>query len=396
MTIPKFTKFLFFLLTPFLLFNCQIKSIEEAKTQTQNRFLETAKDSKVIKSASLLVHSDVMKLHWKESYGHVLEEGKEIPTSPDQPFHIASIGKIIVSVLVFQEIEKGKLTLETPISKVLGYEILDGLFVFEGIDYKDKVTIGQLLSHTSGIADYFESTEGETNTSVIHEITKNPDHFWTPLELIEFTRKNQKALSKPGDAFHYSDTGYVLLGILLEKHFGKNLEALFSDKIFNPLGMDDTYMYLRSEPKNPKKLPLSQMFLENTNVTEFKSVSADWAGGGLISTTEDLLKFHKALVSGKLVRPEIYQKMKGKNEFHDGIYYGYGLMTVKYGDMLFLMAGTPELYGHSGLLSTLMFYSPEYDAHIIANFGSTTDIDKSFEMMFRLMMILKDVKGLVK
>ncbi|HNO21452.1 MAG TPA: hypothetical protein PKK94_00620, partial [Leptospiraceae bacterium] len=84
-------------------------------------------------------------------------------------------------------------------------------------------------------------------------------------------------------------------------------------------------------------------------------------------------------------------ELSGNFEFHKGIYYGNGYMRVKFGDMLFLMAGTPELYGHSGILSTHMFYSPKYDTHIIMNLGSSDAIDKSFELLFRIMLALRNL-----
>lgn len=105
--------------------------------------------------------------------------------------------------------------------------------------------------------------------------------------------------------------------------------------------MKNSYMYLRSEPSDKSKLPISTMMLGNTDVTNFKSISADWAGGGIISTTEDLFLFQDAFIKGKLVSNNTYLSMIGKNKFMDGIYYGYGLMTVRFKDMSFLFHKLP-------------------------------------------------------
>ena len=376
--------------------NCKITNLREAEDQIEKKFLDAVQNKKTIKNASILIHSDKLALHVSKSYGKVNDGKTEVPAIPIQPFHTASIGKMFTSVLILQDIEKGKYERTTPIFQILGKNFLSGLFVREGKDYSEEVTIEQLLNHTSGIADYFESTgeEKSSQAAVIHEITKNPNQFWTPNDLVTYTRVNQKAVGKPGEKFSYSDTGYILLGLILETIHRKKFEDLLSERIFFPLQMNSTYMHLRSKPKLQNSLALSHMFLGDTEVTQFKSVSADWSGGGLISTTEDLLLFQKALVSGKLVSSKTYESMKGEYQFMDGIYYGLGLMTVRFGDMLFLMAGTPELHGHSGLLSTLTFYAPAYDAHIIANFGSTEDVSASFEMMFHLMRILKEVNEL--
>ncbi|TGL57303.1 class A beta-lactamase-related serine hydrolase [Leptospira ognonensis] len=392
----KLTQILNFSLACLLTFHCQITDKKEAESEIEKKFLSAVTNQDNIKNASLLVHSDKLQLHVSRSFGTVFDGKTEIPAVPIQPFHTASIGKMFTSVLILKEIEKGKLSFDTKIINILGQEFLKGLFVFEGTDHADKVTIKQLLNHTSGMADYFESTD-ETNKNakaVIGEISKNPNQFWKPNDLVEFTRKYQKAIGKPGETFAYSDTGYVLLGLILEKLNKQTLEDQLKVKIFAPLQMNSTYMHLRSQPISENQLPLSHMFLGEQDVTNFKSISADWAGGGLVSTTEDLLKFQKALVSGRLISSKMYEEMKGTYPFHDGIFYGLGLMTVDYGEMLFLMKGTPLLYGHSGLLSTLCFYAPEYDTHIIANFGSTDHIDDAFEMMFHLMRILKDVNTL--
>ena len=114
------------------------------------------------------------------------------------------------------------------------------------------------------------------------------------------------------------------------------------------------------------------------------------------STTEDLLLFHQALIEGKLIQKKTYLSLAGNHKFMDGIYYGQGLMTVRFGDMSFLMPGTPDLHGHSGLLSTLLFYSPDYDSHIIVNLGSTEDVGDSFELMFWIMQDLKQMYSLKK
>lgn len=379
-----------YLLTCLLFLNCGISSIKEGEQKIEEKFLSTFKAAKHSKAATLLVHSDSLGIHVKSSAGAVQNNSQ---TSTDQPFHIASIGKMFTTVLILQLVESGKLSLDDSVQKILGEEIVKNLFVYEGIDYSDKVTISHLLSHTSGVADYFESTE-KNGKSVLEELTKAPENFWTPIDLVDFTRNNQKALTIPGGKFHYSDTGYVLLGLVIEKIAQNKYETVLQEKIFAPLGMTHTYMYLRSEPINKSQLPVSTMMLGSQDVTTYKSISADWAGGGIISTTEDLLLFHKAFINGKLVANKGYISLIGTNQFMDGIYYGLGLMTVRFGDMSLVMPKTPDLHGHSGLLSTLLFYSPDYDAYIIANLGSTDDVGDSFEMMFWIMQYLKEMKNL--
>jgi D-alanyl-D-alanine carboxypeptidase len=389
MNLPKFS--LVFVL---LFIQCNIASVKEAEKKIEDRFKQTIKKSKHSQTGSILVHSDKLNLHVVSAEGFVKEENKKIATIPNQPFHIASIGKIFTTVLIFELIESGKLSEQDSIQKILGKEILKNFFVVDGKDYSEQVTILHLLTHTSGIADYFESIDKKSK-SVIDEIKKEPNRFWKPIDLLDFTRNNQKAFSIPGKDFHYSDTGFILLGLIIEKLTKKSFETVLSEKIFKPIGMKNSYMHLRSEPLDGLKFPLSTMMLENLDVTNYKSISSDWSGGGIISTTEDLYLFQKALLKGKFISQNNYQSLKGKNIFMDGILYGKGLMTVKFGEMSFFMPNAPELHGHSGLLGTQLFYSPEYDAHIILNIGSTEDVGDSFELMFWIMQDLKEVQKII-
>ena len=98
----------------------------------------------------------------------------------------------MTSTLIFMAIDQGKLALNTPISSILGHELLNGLFVYQDTDYQDQVTVRHLLGHMSGVNDYYESEtfDGSTFTG---DMINNPNTLWTPPELIA-----QKMLSVIG------------------------------------------------------------------------------------------------------------------------------------------------------------------------------------------------------
>lgn len=371
---------------------CSIQTKEEGIKKIEDQFQKIFGEMKYSKSANLLVHSDKLKINLHKSIGFIDSENK-IPAQPNQAFHTASIGKTFTSSLIFQLIEEKKINLNDKINKFLDEKILKDLFVFEGKDYSSEVSIDNLLTHKSGINDYLESSSNNPN-SMLNKIISEPNHFWTPEEILNYTRKNLKAVSKPNEKFFYSDTGYILLGLILEKIEKKPFEEILKIRILKPFQLNQTYMYFRSEPIEKKTNPVSRMFLGEKDVTGFKSISMDWAGGGLISTTEDLFKFQKALVDGKIISKENLKSMEGNEHFHAMIYYGKGLMSLKLNEVSFLIPKLPILYGHSGLLSTLMFYIPEYDTYIITNFGSTSDIEKSFEMLVWITLTLKEMNQL--
>jgi len=200
----------------------------------------------------------------------------------ENPYHIASIGKMFTAVLTFMLIEDKKISLDDKISKYLQFNLLDKLFVYKGIDYSDIVTIEHLLGHTSGCADYFEGKVIK-GKKFLPLLLSEPNKIWTPEMTIEFTQNNQKSVGKPSKCFNYSDTGYNLLGKIIEVVTNKSFHENLHNRIIDPLKMNDTYMMFQSPPINGIK-SIENIWVNNLEVSKYKCLSCDWAGGGIIST----------------------------------------------------------------------------------------------------------------
>jgi D-alanyl-D-alanine carboxypeptidase len=311
----------------------------------------------------------------------------------DSPYHIASIGKVFTAVLVQMLAARGKFSIDDPIHSYLPSGTLDRLFIFKQVDYQKDVTFRHLLGHTSGIADYFEGKTVDGKT-LIKDVLENPDTHWTPEMLVNFTRERQKAVAAPGTKYNYSDTGYILLGLLIEavtgKSFGQNLE----DEFFRPLEMMDTYLMFHTRPLNGNTRPIEPIWFGDQEVSRFESLSCDWAGGGIVSTTDDLLKFDRALRENRLIDSAVLKEMDVcPNRFNPGIYYGLGMMEIRFGDFFFLLGSLPKVKGHIGILATHMFYDPVTDTHIVMNFGSTTRMVESFKTLIEIETLLRRLTG---
>ena len=305
----------------------------------------------------------------------------------NQPFHIASICKMMTASIIGILTDKKQMKLEDTITKYLSAETLHGLFVYKNIDYQDQITIGQLLSHTSGIADYFESTV-HAGSSFVDQIMSEPDKLWTPQMLVDFTRSNQTAHSAPG-SFYYSDTGYVLLGLIIEKVTGKAFHQVLADLIFKPLSMRDSYLLFGGIPTNPKT-PIAPIWFNGKEISKLNLLSCDWAGGGIVSTLPDLLAFQKAYWGGKVVGPEFIKIMSNcANKFRAGMFYGSGMMELRYEGFFFLLRGLPRPKGHSGILGTAMFYDQSNDVHVVMNLGSNKRVVDSFKALIFIAQSIK-------
>jgi D-alanyl-D-alanine carboxypeptidase len=165
------------------------------------------------------------------------ENGKDFTetVTANHPYYSDSIGKTFTAALIGMLSEEGVIHFNDLISGYLDDELLAGLFVYEGADYKDKVTVKQLLGHMSGVGDYYEDpvTQGDT---MVDLLLKEQDRIWTPLELLSFTRENQKAIARPGEVFHYSDTGYILLGFLIEAVHRAGIHEVLHERISRSAG----------------------------------------------------------------------------------------------------------------------------------------------------------------
>lgn len=359
-------------------------SKQDAEIHLEQYFQKKVKKEKSFSGIQVQVVSEKNGVNFSFADGSMKRnESLEINT----PFHIASVGKLFTATIIYQLVEEGRIVLTDPISLYLKPEILEDLFVIEGIDYSERVTIEQLLKHTSGVADYFGGPviQGKTMETIMRS---EPDKIWTPIELVDFSAQNQTPLGIPGEVYGYSDTGYILLGLLIEDVTKTTFEQNLQDRFFIPLKMNHTYMAMRQRSLSNDSMPIADIWLDGYEVGNSNVLSVDWAGGGLISTLEDLLLFQKALQQGNLIGEKSLRSLfSDENQFEQGIYTGTGGMTLHFNKFSpFLQL--PVIEGHIGILSTYLFYEKESDTYIVMNYGST---DKMVDGVMALIEILNTV-----
>lgn len=334
-------------------------------------------DKKSIYAA--LVYIDAPQKDLQVKYAAGESNGKLLKT--DQPFHVASVGKLFTATLIGRLVDEGKIKISDPVNLYLDDALLENLFVFEGIDYKDQVTIQHLLSHTSGAADYFALEDN----GLMESLYQTPDKFFTPQELVQYTREHQSAYFAPGDGYHYSDTGYILLGLIIESVTGKPFHQNLHEVIFDPLEMNDTYLMFYSEPQNGKRT-IAETWVNGHEISQFQSVSIDWAGGGVISTLDDLATFIRSLYQGKIITPQTLALLnKFDYEFMPGIAYGNGFMQMQFEKFMPTLGFLPRMTGHMGVLGTQLFYDPSSDMVYVSSLGSSDATAASVQTMIQIL-----------
>lgn len=379
-------KIIFLLVCSILFPAClQPKKQIENKLKTEKLFQKEIQKEN-IHAAFLEVYSPSLKINWNFADGN-FKSGKKV--TPENPFYTASIGKTFTATAIAILKESGALQFEDEIAIYFSDDFLVNLHVFEGNDYSKEITIAQLLQHTSGLPDYFEGTTIDGSMNMLEKMLNETEKFWEPNELIEFTKTKMKALFPPGKDFHYSDTEYILLGLIVEKVSGLPLHEFFEKHLFQPLKLNQTYMNLRSEPII-KKAPISELYVGDFEVSHFKSLSADWAGGGIVSTAKDLVTFQQALFGGKIISKNTLQEMQNWIDETHGMKYGFGLRKIAVKELFPTLADL-TLIGHSGLSGAFMFYCPELDIYLAGTLNQTNEEQNAMVLMVNILQLFHDI-----
>ena len=351
-------------------------TMEKAKLLVERHFRNIAQRDPKIRNAYLLIHSDTHGVHWN------LAEGRtgDTPADPRQPLFIASIGKLFTAVLMAMLAQGGQVSFDDKITKYLDSDLLQGLHVYGGKDYTPEIRISHLLNHTSGLHDYF-SDKPKHGKPFIKIIFDESNRFWTPREIITWSKNNLVPHFPPGKGFHYSDTGYHVLGLIIEKVLGMPWHDALKTHIFEPLEMKHTFCPHWSEPLEKSDLPVARVFSDGTDVTEFRSLSCDYAGGGIAAPAEDLLKFMQALTHHTLIKAETFDKMKDWARFSIGINYGYGMMSIV--TVPLIMPERYNCWGNAGSIGSFMFYHPRLKTYFIGSLNQFGYAPKGIRFMMK-------------
>ena len=228
-------------------------------------------------------------------------------------FRIGSITKMFTAVAVLQLVERGKIALDDPLAKYL-----------PDAPHAGEVTIRELLMHTSGFPNYLDAALADGQAS-------RPA---SPRELVATVAAEPLAFT-PGTRYAYSNTGYVLLGMTVEKVTGASLAAYEREHVFAPAGMTQTTL-----AGVPSGTPLATGYaaVDGTPVPAY-DVSWFYACGDGIATVSDLARFDVALMNGTLLKPETFALMRSQRIAtgdNDGVVYGLGVALFPFADVTFV------------------------------------------------------------
>jgi D-alanyl-D-alanine carboxypeptidase len=267
---------------------------------------------------------------WIGGSGSAQLEGSEA-VAPDTPFVVGSISKTFVAATIMQLAEEGVLGLDDRLSRWLPDH-----------PRATQITLRQLLTHTSGEFNYFE------HPTYTRRVFGEPTHDWTPDEIL--TTFGAAPYFAPGTGYHYSNTGFVILGLVVEAATGNSLGDEYRQRFFEPLDMADTFFqgdgpppsraangYLVGE-RGPRLIGDGTDYRPTTS-----AATVAWAAGAVVASANDLATWADGLYGGKLLEPESLTQMTdfAANPYAGGA-YGLGTRTR-------FMSGRRAV-GHTGSL----------------------------------------------
>ena len=335
-----------------------------------------------IHNVFLSVYSPTRGIEWHAAKG-TFHDGTEVTT--DNPFYTASVGKTFTATAIGMLVDRGLIGFNDRIASYLPADVMAGLHVYEGVDYGDSITVAHLLRHTSGLPDYFSPNTVDGTPGMFDLIMTAPNRFWQPEELIAFSKAHFKPGFAPGTGYFYTDTEFVLLGMIVENVSGLALHEFFELNMFIPLKMVHTYLNQRSEPEQPT-LPMAEMYAGSHELSSLKSLSADWAGGAVVATGKDLIVFLNALMNGKLVSAATLGQMQQWIAETQGMAYGFGSRKI---DFTELDSGLPNFVaiGHAGGNGTIMYYCPDLDIYLTGTLNQL-EATKSAVILMATVLVL--------
>ena len=237
----------------------------------------------------------------RRAYG-MADTAKGVKMRPEMALRLGSITKQFTATAILMLAEDGKLALDDDITKHLPDYPAKG----------KKITIEHLLTHTSGIPSYTSKPGYMLNMAQDISVARMIDTF-----------KNDPLEFEPGSQYRYNNSGYFLLGAIIEKISGQSYASFLEQRLFKPLGMRDTYYEGVKTSKAPVAAGHSRAE-QGYGAAAPLSMTQPYAAGSLVSTVDDLARWDAAIAAGRLLKPSSWQRAFTSYRLSDGKTTGYG------------------------------------------------------------------------
>ncbi len=288
------------------------------------------------------------------SYGHAIgmaDDASQTAMSTDTPVRIASNTKTYVAATVLRLHEEGMLDIDHTMDRYISSTYND-LLKADGYQ-TNEITLRHLLSHSAGFFDH------AATPNYMKALADTPNHQWTRQEQLQKLVEWGDPLWPTNQKFQYSDSGYLLLGHIIEQASNLPLAIAVRQYLnFDDNGLNNTWWEIsETTPQDAK--PRAHQFLGPRDGYNIHASFDSYGGGGLLSTVEDMAHFYQALFNGKVFKnPETLALMTSAEQLAEPDKYRLGLFPGKVDDISY--------FQHSGFWGTSAFYAPDLKMSVAA------------------------------
>jgi D-alanyl-D-alanine carboxypeptidase len=295
----------------------------------------------------------------------------------DRPFFLASATKLATSAILAQLRAEGRLDWDAPIAGLLPDLDLSGLSIDNGHDRSEEMTVREVLAHTAGLADYFEG-RSSGRPDLFAQVLEQ-DRSWTVHDVVEWTRALEPATPGRG---HYSDTGYQLLGALIERVDGTTFADAVQRRIAAPLGLTDTYVF--DAQTIDRYDSIAALMAGGRQLGIPLAMSSVQADGGMVSTLREAATLLDGFFDGRLVPSPILAEMQsGWHPIFYPLEYGTGVMRFRVRWYFSPLARVPAFVGHSGASGVVMYRQPARGLSIVGTVNQVQSRSLPYQLMVR-------------
>lgn len=294
----------------------------------------------------------------------------------DRPFFVASVSKLFTVACLAQLRDEGRLDWDAPIAGYLPHLDLSGLAVENGRDVSGEITVREVMSHTAGLADYFEGPRPDGPTTL--ERAMAHDFAWTAEEVVEWTRAMTPARRGRG---LYSDTGFQLLDAVVEHLDARPFAASVRSRITEPLGLAGTFVYTHADHERFDEMAVIRFGDDDLHLPLLLA-SVD-GQGGVVSTLRDGVTFLQAFFDGRLFDKALLDEMLTDwHRIFRPLEYGTGVMRFRLPAVLTGFRSF-SFEGHSGASGVVWYRDARSGVIVVGTVNQLKQRQLPYQLMIR-------------
>ncbi|HSI75348.1 MAG TPA: serine hydrolase domain-containing protein [Lunatimonas sp.] len=332
-------------------------------------------EGKQLKGVILHIHGDgIDHIDWKGAVGNL---------ETTSPYFLSEVSFMHIAALTLKLRARGKWKLTDKISRFLPEEQGKNLFVWRNKDLSTHIEIGHLLSHRSGLGDFFTHKKDD-HPSFLDRLEENLDFSWNQQATLELIRSGETVFA-PGNSnkAHFSRSNYHLLGLAMEQAGSNSLESLLKEFQLRPLGLNQTYTY-----DNPTDRTPVTFYYKDTRLSVPKFMQSFGPVGGMVSTAKDSMAFTRAFFHGSLFPAEYFTEIETWLPAGNGQFYGFGLGKYEPHGLPALFSRQPTLIGMTGFSGAFALYVPEKKAYFTGTVNQMDDPHLAYKLVHKVSKLL--------